>query len=85
MPITDGIRSALLSFVFNFGETKFAGSTLRRLLNAGDYDGARGQLKLWVNGVNQNTGRKEKLPGLVVRRDKEAALWQRPDVPPGPP
>lgn len=78
VPITDGQHAALLSFVFNFGETKFAGSTLLRLLNAGDSDGAREQLKLWVNGVNLATGRKEKLPGLVVRRGKEAALWQRP-------
>lgn len=80
VPITDGIASALLSFVFNFGETKFAGSTLLRLLNAGDYAGARAQLALWVNGVNQRTGRKEKLPGLVERRRKEAELWQQEPV-----
>ena len=38
---------ALVSFVFNVGVAAFERSTLFRLLNAGDIDGATGQFDLW--------------------------------------
>lgn len=38
---------ALASFIFNVGEGQFASSTLLRLLNAGDHEGAAAQFDNW--------------------------------------
>jgi lysozyme len=64
---------ALVSFVFNEGETKFLTSTLLRLLNAGDYASVPVQLLRWT---------KETIKGLLVdnagllnRRKAEVAMW----------
>jgi len=62
---------ALVSFTFNCGSDAFKNSTLLRLLNAGDYEGAAGQFSRWVNGANGP------LPGLVRRREAEEALFRR--------
>lgn len=62
-------RSALISWVFNIGETQFKSSTLLRKLNAGDYDAVPAQLARW------NKAKGKVLPGLVTRRAEEAALW----------
>jgi lysozyme len=62
---------ALVSFTLNCGEDAFKNSTLLRLLNAGDYEGASGQFSRWVNGANGP------LPGLVRRREAEEALFRR--------
>ena len=40
VPLTDRQRGALTSFVFNLGAGALQTSTLLRLLNQGDYDGA---------------------------------------------
>ncbi len=61
---------ALCSLCFNIGCTAFAGSTLVRLLNSGDYDGAAAQFHVW----NKQKGRV--LNGLVVRREAEAKLFE---------
>ena len=64
---------ALCSFVFNVGVEAFAGSTLLKLLNAGDYTGAQAEFTRWhfktVNGV--------KLPdkGLLNRRLAPFTRW----------
>ncbi|SMH56803.1 lysozyme [Azospirillum agricola] len=72
--LTPDQRGALASFVFNLGSGSLASSTLLKLLNTGDYDGAAGQFGRWVyatvNGVHT------KLPGLVARRAAESALFQ---------
>jgi lysozyme len=39
VPLSAGQHDALTSFVFNLGAGALQGSTLLRLLNAGDYDG----------------------------------------------
>jgi lysozyme len=69
VPLTDGARIALTSFVYNVGAGAFSNSTLRRLLNSGDTAGAAEQFGKWVfaNGA--------RLPGLVKRRAAEAALF----------
>lgn len=69
VPITQDQFDALVDFVFNVGEGNFAGSTLLRLLNAGDYTGADRQFARW----NLAAGRI--LPGLVTRRADEATLF----------
>ena len=60
---------ALCSFVFNVGCGAFQRSTLLRMLNDGDYDGARKQFFRW-----NNSGAKE-LAGLTRRRADEAEMF----------
>lgn len=78
VPLNVNQFSALVSFVFNVGVINFESSTLLRLLNTGDYDAVPGQLARWIKGTDPKTGKKIILPGLVVRRGKEAALWSEP-------
>lgn len=61
---------ALVSLVFNIGCPAFAGSTLLRLLNLGDYGGAADQFTRW-----DRVGRKE-VDGLLRRRLAEQALFR---------
>ena len=67
--LTQGQYDALCSFVFNLGCGAFMRSTLLRMLNESDYDGAAQQFLRWVNAGGQ------KLPGLVKRRADEMALF----------
>lgn len=60
--------AALADFAYNLGATRLAGSTLRRKINAGDIEGAKAELRKWVRGGGKV------LPGLVLRREAEAAL-----------
>lgn len=64
---------ALVCFVFNIGETQFAGSGLLRELNEGHYNEVPRRLMMWnkhrVNGVLQPS------KGLTNRRKKEVQLW----------
>ena len=64
--------AAMTDFAYNLGVGRYRGSTLRRKINAQDWDGAREQLMRWVNGTVQGVFRP--LPGLVRRRKAEAAL-----------
>ena len=68
-PLTQGQFDALASFIFNLGERQVSKSTLLRLLNAKDYDGASGQFGRWV----YDNGRK--LNGLIKRRAAERELF----------
>jgi lysozyme len=64
-PLTSGQYDALVSLVFNIGAGAFAGSTLLKKLNAGDYVGAAEEFPKWRldNGVV--------VAGLEVRRLNE--------------
>lgn len=68
-PITDNMRAALSSLVFNIGAGAFGQSTLLRYLNAGRVADAANQFLVWnkVNGVVSD--------GLVARRDRERTLF----------
>lgn len=59
---------AITSFCYNLGMTRYRASTLRRKVNAGDWDEARTELMKWIWAGGR------KLPGLVARRSEEAAL-----------
>lgn len=73
VPLTRNQFDALVSFIHNFGETKFKTSTLLKKLNAKDYAGAANEFDRWVYQVAN--GKKTKLPGLVTRRAKEKELF----------
>lgn len=72
-------RNALILFRFNIGTGAFAGSTLVRKLNAGDYDSVPAELRKW-NKTTIN-GKKVRSDGLVKRRADEVAMWLSGAVP----
>lgn len=61
--------NAIVDFCYNLGVGRLQTSTLKRKINAQDWDGAKEQLKLWVRGGGVV------LNGLVKRRDAECALF----------
>lgn len=68
-PINQNQFDALSSFVFNVGRSAFAGSSMLRLLNAGDLFGAAGQFRRWRYAGGMV------MPGLERRRAAEYALF----------
>lgn len=62
---------ALVSFVFNVGETQFKRSTLLRRLNQGDCHGAAREFDRWVFAGGK------RLTGLVKRRAAERSMFER--------
>jgi lysozyme len=66
---------ALVDFVFNLGRGAFAGSTLLKKLNAGDFATAANQFAQWDHAGGQVVA------GLLRRRQAEAALFQESDPP----
>lgn len=73
VPINTNQRAALVSLVFNIGASAFAGSTLLKLLNAGDYKRAADQFLVW-NKITKN-GEKVVDDGLSARRARERTLF----------
>lgn len=67
--------NALVSFVFNVGGGAFAGSTLLKQLNAGNYAEVPNQLTRW------NKAGGKVLAGLVRRRRDEGLLFSTPATP----
>ena len=67
--LTQGQFDALVSFEYNVGYGNLANSTLLKLLNAGNYDGASKQFKRWVYAGDKV------LEGLVKRRIAETELF----------
>lgn len=68
--LTQGQYDALVSFVFNVGETQFYHSTLLRKINAGDCRGAGAEFDRWVYADGK------RLKGLVSRRADERKRWE---------
>ena len=60
--------NAIVDFCYNLGVGRLQTSTLRRKINAQDWDAAQEQLMLWTRGGGKV------LPGLVKRRQAECAL-----------
>lgn len=69
--LTQDQYDALVSFVFNIGETKFYSSTLLKKLNAGDCKAAAREFDRWVYAKGR------KLNGLVTRRAEERKLFEK--------
>ena len=60
--------NAIVDFCYNLGTGRLQTSTLKRKINANDWDGAKEQLMLWTKGGGKV------LPGLLKRRTAECAL-----------
>ena len=60
--------NAIVDFCYNLGVGRLQTSTLKRKINAQDWDGAKEQLMLWTKGGGKV------LPGLLKRRQVECAL-----------
>jgi len=60
--------AAIVDFTFNLGAGRLQTSTLRRRINQRDWHAAGQELRRWVYGGGKV------LPGLVARREAEAAL-----------
>ena len=77
--LTDNQYAALLDFVFNVGIGSFAvspyGSTLRKKIDAGDFEGVAQEFGRWVY-MTDRYGKKVPNQGLRERRAKEASLWR---------
>jgi lysozyme len=63
-----GRLAAMADFAFNLGGGRYKASTLRRRVNAGEWDLVPKELRKWVWGGGK------KLPGLILRREAEIAL-----------
>lgn len=79
VPLEENQGIALTSLLYNIGVTAFTTSTLLKLLNQGDYDGAAAQFLVW-NKITKN-GRKVVSKGLQNRREAERALFLTPSMP----
>jgi GH24 family phage-related lysozyme (muramidase) len=60
--------SAVADFSYNLGLGRLKSSTLRKKINASEWDSVPVELRKWVNGGGR------KLPGLVFRREAEIGL-----------
>ena len=67
--LTQAKFDACVSLAFNIGRKAFKDSTLCRLLNAGDYEGAKAQFSRW----NKQAGKV--VNGLTRRRAAEAQMF----------
>jgi len=67
---------ALASFIFNIGSASWQNSTLRRLVTANKNNPAiKEEFLKWIYYTNPKTGKKEVLPALKMRREREAKLY----------
>lgn len=73
VPLNENQLAALESFIYNLGIGAFAGSTMLRMINKGDYENAAVQFKFWIHAKGKI------LPGLIKRREAEAKLFLTPE------
>ena len=71
VPLNQNQYDAIASFIYNVGATAFRKSTMLKLLNVGDYDGAANQFPRW----NKQKGKV--LNGLTKRRQEEKTLFKK--------
>lgn len=69
-PLNQNQIDALASFVLNIGIYNFRKSTLLKLINQGDFEGAAAQFLRWTKSKG------EELAGLKRRRELEAELFK---------
>lgn len=81
VPLNENQFSAVVSFVFNVGTGAFYGSTLLKVINAGQLDQVRPHFLEWCKRRDPDTGKLIVDAGLQMRRAKEAALFETPVAP----
>ena len=64
-------HQAIADFIYNLGIGRYRASTLKRRVDAEDWEGAATELRKWVLGGGK------RLPGLVARREAEIELLMR--------
>lgn len=64
----EGRLAAVIDFTFNLGAGRLQTSTMRRRINQRGWASAAQELRRWVYGGGKV------LPGLIARREAEAAL-----------
>jgi lysozyme len=69
VPLDQGEFDALCDFTFNLGQGSFAGSTLLRDINAGEFQKAADDLLEWDHASGKV------IAGLLRRREEEEALF----------
>jgi len=74
VPLTPQQHAALVSFTYNVGVDAFRNSTLLRLLNAGDMQGAAQQFLVW-DKYHSPAGQLLTSPGLLARRQTEQQMF----------
>ena len=74
VPLKQSQFDALVDLTFNIGAGAFKRSTLLKMLNAGDYEGAHKQFDRW----NMDNGKI--INGLQRRRDAEQSLWESDSI-----
>ena len=72
--LTDNQLGALTSFIFNVGSGNYQRSTMRMLMNRGDFDGAANEFWKWRRSKGVI------LRGLVLRREACRALFEANDL-----
>ena len=65
--------ASIIDFTFNLGAGQLGASTLRRKINAGDWDAVPVELRKWVRGGGKV------LRGLVLRREEECKSFMSGD------
>jgi lysozyme len=78
VPLNQAQYDALVSFTFNLGPTNLKSSTLRKVLNKGDYEGVPAQIMRWNKA--KVGGKLTPLKGLTRRRTEEASLFAYEDA-----
>ena len=61
-------QAAIADFIYNLGSGAYKSSTLKKKVDACDWEAAAYQIRKWVWGGGK------KLPGLIIRRELEAQL-----------
>ena len=69
VPLSNEQEAALVDFAFNCGSGNLQLSTLRRVVNRGEFDEAPRQFRRWVHA------RGRRLKGLMQRREAEVELF----------
>lgn len=69
VPLNQHQFDALVIFVFNVGGTAFAGSTLLKRLNDGQYGQVPAQMRRWIHAGGK------RVEGLIRRREFTINIW----------